>query len=409
MKVKLFKYILLIILVAILSITVGELVLRGVAVFLPGVRYMATAGVEEKLSAYDTLENFIKYQRHLTPHNNWQNYYTNAFGFNDTEFVEKKADGVFRIVSMGDSFCFSLLPYPANVLTLVESHLEDKLGNVKVELYNFGISSTGVSDHGKLFRLIKDRYAPDLALLHFYIGNDGPDFYRNSPDISPWRYSYLLHYLNNTFILFKSVKRSVNNNKKLLTKILQEGYLQKIGGGLVDPKGPTHRDHPERYLGPTFNEEAYIRLMARELGRLYDHPEENIDIMFAPALEEIDRIRILAENSGVLLVLVVYPSQLQIYPEMREKIIRKIKKSPDYHDLDPVHIDVKLPNRILEQYSSRNGLLFLDITDELAQSATTNPYLYIRSDTHWNIQGNSIAAEIEAEALSRLIGNLSNE
>ncbi len=409
MKVKLFKYILLIILLAILSITAGELVLRGASVFLPGVRYMATAGVEEKLSAYDTLENFIKYQRHLTPHNNWQNYYTNAFGFNDTEFVEKKADGVFRIVSMGDSFCFSLLPYPANVLTLVESHLEDKLSNVKVELYNFGISSTGASDHRKLFPLIKDRFAPDLALLHFYIGNDGPNIYQNSPDIPSWRYSHLANYLKNTFILFKSVKRSIIISQERRDNISRKGFWESTGGGLVDPKGPTHRDQPERYLGPTFNEQTYIRLMANELGRLYSDSDKNIDKVFAPVLEEIDRIRIMAENSGLPLVLVVYPSQLQIYPELREIIIRKVKALPEYHDLDLSKIDAKLPNRILEQYSSLNGLSFLDLTDELAKTATTKPFLHIKNDTHWNIQGNSIAAEIEAEGLGRLIENLSNE
>ncbi len=103
-------------------------------------------------------------------------------------------------------------------------------------------------------------------------------------------------------------------------------FVEKKGGGLVDPNGLTYLDQPERFLGPNFSEEAYIRMMAKELGRLYNHPEEDIDKKFTPILEEIDRIRIMAENSDIPLIIVGHPSHLQVYPEKRAKNYYESKK-----------------------------------------------------------------------------------
>ena len=69
---------------------------------------------------------------------NW-NFNLNSQGFNDEEFSEKK-DDTYRILGIGDSFSFGVVPYENNYLTLIESqfHLE----NVSVELLNMGISNS---------------------------------------------------------------------------------------------------------------------------------------------------------------------------------------------------------------------------------------------------------------------------
>ena len=87
---KFIKYTPLMVWIAVLSFTVGELMVRVASVFLPGVHYLVTVGDRAQLLNYKTLENFAKYHPNLTSYQSYHNYYNNAFGFNDTEFVEKK-------------------------------------------------------------------------------------------------------------------------------------------------------------------------------------------------------------------------------------------------------------------------------------------------------------------------------
>src|ERR1044072_4578912 len=55
-----------------------------------------------------------------TPKGNDFNFRLNSRGFKDVEFTVKKEDGTYRILGMGDSFAFGVVPYQDNYLTLLE-------------------------------------------------------------------------------------------------------------------------------------------------------------------------------------------------------------------------------------------------------------------------------------------------
>src|SRR5690242_11845294 len=61
----------------------------------------------------------------------------NSKGFKDVEFDQKKAIGIFRILGIGDSFAFGVVPYAANYLTILETTLG--ASRKKVEVINMGI------------------------------------------------------------------------------------------------------------------------------------------------------------------------------------------------------------------------------------------------------------------------------
>ena len=56
---------------------------------------------------------------------NW-NFHLNSRGFNDVEFSTHKTPGTTRILGIGDSFAFGVVPYEYNYLTLVETEPEAK-------------------------------------------------------------------------------------------------------------------------------------------------------------------------------------------------------------------------------------------------------------------------------------------
>ena len=65
----------------------------------------------------------------------------NSRGFKDKEFTKKKKN-IYRIIGIGDSIAFGVVPYKYNYLTLLESHLQ--INNVDGEVLNMGIPSIGI-------------------------------------------------------------------------------------------------------------------------------------------------------------------------------------------------------------------------------------------------------------------------
>ena len=72
------------------------------------------------------------------------NFKLNSLGFRDKEFSVKKED-VYRILGIGDSFSFGVVPYENNYLTLIESQLQKE--HPKLEVFNMGIPSIGPKEY----------------------------------------------------------------------------------------------------------------------------------------------------------------------------------------------------------------------------------------------------------------------
>src|SRR5688572_29731182 len=140
------------------SVVLAELGLRGVARFHAPVRYLVTIGDAAEQPVFESLEAYLASHADLVPHRDFLNYWNNAFGLYDIEFVVPKPRGRFRIMVLGDSFTYGLVPYPDAVMTRLEEALRAHCTGVDLDLLNFGIGGANVWDYKTLFELAGPRF-----------------------------------------------------------------------------------------------------------------------------------------------------------------------------------------------------------------------------------------------------------
>lgn len=381
----------------------AEVSLRVAARFKPEVRYLATAGANKIPALGNSFEDFLGQFAQLVPHQNFNNYYTNSLGFNDREFTREKPEGSKRIMGLGDSFLYGGVAYPQNVFTLVGSYLNKDCPAEHFETMNLSIAGTGVWEYGLIHKFAAPLYRPDIVIVHFYMGNDGPDLIFETTEVPGdvrglLKISYAWNYLLNSIKLL----RSVEGGPRLSAPI----------GENTPPRGG------ERVMGtpafsvnesvPRMTEPAFAWAEAAELGRLYTggmDPSLALSNAWRDTISVLEMLRTgVTASTGRGPILVFYPSALQVFPERFEAARRAmLERLPA---LNPVYFEPTFPNRVLKEYCERAELSCYDITSALMIAAAQNPKpLYFPRDTHWNIRGNHVAAAAEAALLSRELCN----
>jgi hypothetical protein len=158
-------------------------------------------------------------------------------------------------------------------------------------------------------------------------------------------------------------------------------------------------------MGPSFTAAAFTEIETRELRQLYVPPQqERIDGAWRPVLEELDAMHALIKESRRRLVLVIYPSQLQVDPARREVLVATLREQPQYAALSSHDIDPRLPNTRLAVYCQSRGIPCFDLTAAfVAARQSSDVPLYKERDTHWTVRGNGVAAEAEAAHLREVV------
>jgi hypothetical protein len=391
------------------ALVLGEGLARLAAWWSPAVRDLAVPRDARPTRAFNSLEGYLASQpTQVVPHRNWFNYWNNALGLNDEEFEVPKPTGRFRIMAVGDSFTFGLVPYPDSVMTLLEARLRSMCRGRDLDILNFGIGGTGVDDYRVIVTLGFATYAPDLVVVHFYAGNDGPDVYRLAHERSQWRallgHSRLWTFARNVIRLRRHVPEAVRaaGNRPAY---LDPGGPAPRGGAVVDPGHPLRQDDPA-LMGPIFDVEAFDAILGQELRRLYVPPDPAmLERAWQPMIEALDAIRDRVSRGQARLALVVYPSVLQVDATVREALVQRLHERGRYVPLTLAAVDPELPQKRLAAYCRRVGLPCFDLTPAFirAHHDAPGPSLYKQRDAHWTPLGNAVAAQAEAGHLGPLV------
>jgi len=391
------------------ALATGELAVRLIAVFSLDVRHLAATRTGASPRGFRSLEEYLASKpEHVVPHRRWFNYWTNALGFNDEEFVVPKPAGRFRIMAVGDSATYGLVPYPQNVMTVLENSLRAACPERELDLLNFGIGATGVDDYRAIIELGFTTYEPDLVLINFYAGNDAPNLHARGRGRGLTRRllgrSYLWTYARNVLRL----RRSVHGLHSIAASVqgptptgLPSGERPR-GGRVIDP-GLRLRDDDPALVGPVFDEEAFTRILADELGRFYALGDAGeVGRAWRQTLEELEVARAHVMRHGAQLVVTLYPSVLHVDANLRAALIDKLRSR--HAELTPDVIDPWLPNRVVAGYCRAQGLPCFDLTPAFVRASqeSVEP-LYKARDAHWTVRGNRVAAQAQAGHLAPLV------
>jgi hypothetical protein len=288
-------------------------------------------------------------------------YRLNSNGFHDVERKVNKDEGTFRILGIGDSFSFGVVPHGYNYLTLLEHGLNRQ--GLNVEVVNMGIPGANTIDYLGLLVREGIELRPDMVLLSFFIGNDflGARTRYGRTVVKygwPWSHSYIATAVS--FLIAVRIK------------------LQ-----------PSAADSGARWdyddNGDWFQYEAFLQA-EREVSKIFVKENKEFELDFSAALANVLAMEKICDEQKIRLSVVLIPDEVQVSWSLREKVIAA-------YGLPPESFDFTLPNRLLGEALRKHGIDYLDLFDEFA-AASAHVTLYRPNDTHWNIKGNSFASEL---------------
>ncbi len=270
----------------------------------------------------------------------------NSRGFKDLEFGPRRP-GSCRVVALGDSHAFGVVPYEDNYLTLLEQRLPS------VEVLNLGIPGIGPVDQHAL--LVSEGLAldPDLVLLSFCIGND-------VEDCRPRRREWFEHSHLTALAHFALVARP------------------RLEGRVVHPQATYDDD------APTQTEQAFRAIMHRR-GAACLLPGGSFELGLDRAVAELAEMRRVCRARGIGFAVVAIPEEYQVDAAVLASLAAGTGVAPG-------DLDLARPNRLLGQRLERLGIPHLDLLPRFAEEGRARR-LYKPRDTHWNIAGNQLAAE----------------
>jgi hypothetical protein len=295
------------------------------------------------------------------PHADDWDFKLNSLGFKDKEFTEKN-EHIYRIIGIGDSFAFGVVPYRYNYLTLLEYQLLKD--NINAEVLNMGIPSIGPKEYLSLFVNEGIALKPDMLLLTFYIGNDFTDCRASKREL--YSYSYVASLINYLISL----------------KFKYEGIIIH-GNGVYDDDRPT------------FDSKTYLEMMKQRSFIYLDRNQKFMDLLNS-AVYYLSSINDICKRKNINFVVVIAPDELQINGSLQNEVIEAF-----YPNLNKEKWNITLPNKMLTSRLDQLGIKYIDLYPFFREKSPEP--LYRPRDTHWNIAGNQLAAAIiEQQMLSQL-------
>lgn len=291
---------------------------------------------------------------------------TNKFGFNDAETNENvtKIAGK-RVAFIGDSFVFGVVQRDKNFVEVMQALLNEQ--NANVDIINLGIPSIGPKNYLQLLKHDARRLRAQAAYVMLFVGNDiiqsHPDFELRillGAPRSVLRKPYMIGIHSDYLYSYRALRA--------VMRILKERYADNQDS----PTGFSRAN----YLAVERQRSAiYKRDMSGYVKSSYDGIEK-----------VIHDLKVAAEHDGVDLRVVIAPDEIQIDSGLRMAVLGEkalLQEVYDFHQ----------PQRILSAQLRKAGIQYIDLLPGFLEASRTR-VLYKSNDSHWNIEGNRLAAEL---------------
>jgi lysophospholipase L1-like esterase len=303
----------------------------------------------------------------------------NRHGQRDDDFPEAKPAGELRILALGDSFTMgSNVAQDATWPQVLERLLAQELER-PVQVINAGVGGYHPFHYARSYELDGRRFAPDLVVVGFFVGNDAFSTVSRVAD-------------SRTAVDGGRVNRaSVREGPRMLrlkvwlyshSHLARRWFNQRLF--VVDEKALTTAGEPRD--GGRFTD-AYLRIQAPKARRLHLASTAGAQRKAENAVAQIARLARLTADDGRPLLVVLIPDENQVNPSLARAVVGDPSRL--------VHYDFALPQPVLVAMLAEHGVEVLDL---LPAFLADERRLYM-NDGHWSADGHRLAAGRILEAL----------
>ena len=318
---------------------------------------------------------------------------SNQFGFNDRDYPLERTPETVRMLIVGDSFNWAG-GRDGNYTEILEAGFAQTPELPPVDVINAGYPMTHAGEQLIVLEKFGLQYQPDLVILGVFVGNDfiDADPHRKrivvndiQIDIDKRKEIQILGYP----IIFKS---------RLWMFIEQKYKVFQETATLGQPA--LAQDSAEEIA--TFSEEAFLKIQrARlEFTNRQKHQEGAYDDRINYLFESIAAMKAMLDEKGIDFKVAIYPDEFQVDDEFTEKLFQTYNLNREDYDLD-------LMQTLLTEFLDRENIPYIDMLDRF-QQVGQNQTLYLLRDTHWNLEGNTLAANILYQYLFDYVKNHQN-
>jgi hypothetical protein len=273
----------------------------------------------------------------------------NNLGYPGKGFATDKKPGIRRLAVLGDSFAVGpAVAFSDNFLTVLEGRLSN------VEVYNFGISSTGPREYQTVLHDDVWPFQPDFVMVCVFVGNDVTESLPNPRGMSLRRHALYLF---------------LNRAGRLAHERARQPVLSIASSSAQFPR-------------PSLSETIFREVEARRLSVCQNQPLAGMEKKWKQALFHLEQIIADCKRHQTPVGFVLIPDEFQVNPNVLEIALRDANLSRDEVILD-------IPQRRLNEFCADRGVPCLDLLPSFAEVPDT----YALRDTHWNARGNHLAAE----------------
>jgi hypothetical protein len=283
----------------------------------------------------------------------------NNYGYPGKDFQRDKRPGIRRLAVLGDSFAVGpAVPFADNFLTLTGQQLPD------VEVYNFGISSTGPREYRQILQEDVWQFHPDVVIVCVFVGNDITESLATPHGMSIRKTAS-----------YQFLRRA--------SRLARERARQPV---------LSIASSADQFPRPPLAEATFREIEARRLLVCKNPPPADLEKKWQRALSHLQQIVADCKNRQVPVGFVLIPDEFQINSAVLKTALRDAILEFDDVDLD-------LPQRRLQAFCTDRDVSCLDLKPFFEDVPDT----YALRDTHWNIRGNRLAAEKMAPWVDQLL------